>query len=129
MSELAWAAGLFDGEGSTDHTSRPAKRDYGRIRVTIGQDRDPEVLHRFAAAVGEGAVRGPYRYAYRGGVRVKYTYEVRGEAAVRVLQRLWPYLSGPKREQALRAAESYNASLEGRRAYRGSSRAPALLSG
>lgn len=90
--QLAWAAGFFDGEGSTC-----SKRSTRCGEMTVPQ-KDPECLYRFQKAVGGlGAVDGPYRaktfpiYVWR----LSKTFDVDC-----VLTALWPWLSGPKRRQA-----------------------------
>lgn len=94
--EIAWAAGFFDGEGST-YANRNTPR------VAIGHvDRRP--LDRFLAAVGVGSVTGPYDHNTKKNPkwRPHYTYQAYGDKAIKVLDALWPYLSAPKREQAER---------------------------
>lgn len=56
--ELAWAAGLFEGEGAIVQSKAPGGR-LG-LRVAI-QSTDRDVLDRFAAIVGCGRVDGPYQ--------------------------------------------------------------------
>jgi hypothetical protein len=122
--EQAWAAGLFDGEGSTNIENANSKRrlpsgrprDYPNLRVNVGQDKDPEVLHRFQAAV-DGIGNIYYAKGYD-----KYNWMARGDDALRVLEILWPYLSGPKKAQALRIGELYNKSQEIPRKYNGAKR-------
>lgn len=98
--ELAWAAGFFDGEGSTFPTG---KRRHPRISITQAPDpRDgtsPEVLHRFRRAVGEiGSVRGPYRE--KSG-ELKFLYNADGHEMVQaVIALLWEWLGDVKRQQA-----------------------------
>lgn len=87
MIEIAWAAGFFDGEGSVYAT--------GKYLVLAITQADRRPLERFRAAVSLGTVGGPYRlekspyFTYRAGV-----YEVQP-----VIEKLWPLLSEPKREQ------------------------------
>ena len=50
--EIAWAAGLFDGEGSATVCRRRS-----RLAVKMA---DEESVRRFHAAVGVGKVYGPY---------------------------------------------------------------------
>jgi hypothetical protein len=59
--ELAWAAGLFEGEGSfVEH--RVNKRSMStQISMT-----DLDSLERFWSAVGVGTIAGPYQYASQG---------------------------------------------------------------
>jgi hypothetical protein len=107
-TELAWAAGLFDGEGSVS-IKQPSSgiRSNGQkwhsghqIRVTIQQN-DDEVLKRFQAAVEIGTIYGPYTRPPS--VRHRnpyYQYQAHGIEAVKVIWKaLWPYLSTVKRDQ------------------------------
>ena len=56
---LAWAAGLFEGEGCIT-LSRVGGRVYLSLSISMhGRDRD--VLDRFAGVVGVGAVAGPHK--------------------------------------------------------------------
>ena len=119
-TELAWAAGLFDGEGSTFVWKGNRRRDYGSIRVAVGQSHDPEVLRRFQQAVSLGRVYGPY-----GGER-KFQYHASNREGCEVLRKLAPYLSGPKKKQARVALERYNMALAGRRQYGGHPRHEAV---
>lgn len=91
--ELAWAAGLFDGEG---HSSPRygATRIYQR--VDVGQ-KNREVLDRFAAAVGVGKVSGPHVNA-KG--HIMYRYAAYGfEKTQAIAAMLWSWLSRVKKEQ------------------------------
>lgn len=109
---LAWAAGFFDGEGSTTlqnaNSTRP--RDYLTPQLTISQHGSPECLVRFQAAVGGlGKLRGPDTYPQQGYTGQRWTWAARRhDNAQAVLACLWPWLSGPKREQALRVFRAYN---------------------
>ena len=62
-AELAWAAGLFEGEGSIGIDRRTSR--HGSLRLQIGMC-DEEVLCRFKDVVGIGNVTGPYQH--KGGV-------------------------------------------------------------
>jgi hypothetical protein len=109
--ELAWAAGFFDGEGTITYTSRntlvSGRRRAGDLYVGVDQavsphdgidGTPPPVLVRFAAAMGGGALKGPYHYPPR---RPLFKWYVRNDEADRVLALLWPFLSATKRRQAL----------------------------
>lgn len=57
-TELAWAAGFFEGEGSVSWTKPYMfKKEKGMarryIRLSVHQHHDPYTLHRFHAAVAE----------------------------------------------------------------------------
>jgi hypothetical protein len=123
MYELAWAAGLFDGEGSTFCMHKEPKRfspngrpkDYPTLRVQMGQS-NREVLDRFANAVGVGKVyyvkahytsAQGYKYA-----KDKWQYQATKDDAALVLESIWPWLSELKREQAIDAIEHYHRGLE-----------------
>jgi hypothetical protein len=107
-TELAWAAGFYDGEGSVWY--RPPVRSgasssrggQGHVRISVQQN-DPYVLERFKAAVGCGRVVGPYERK-TGKHNPFWTYEAhRFGEVMAVVCFLWKFLSPIKREQ-LRAA-------------------------
>lgn len=94
MYEVAWAAGFFDGEGTTSF-SQAAKI----TRIQISQ-KDPALLHRFQKVFGLGVVRGPYR----NGKGVVWQYRLTRKADVaKVISMMWPFMGDQKREQAMRA--------------------------
>jgi hypothetical protein len=98
----AWAAGLWDGEGSAyllDHRSHAGRR-IGELALTQSQDgAAPEVLHRFVAVVGGGQIYGPYRQ--QGATRDVYRWKVAAQTDIDpVIAALWPWLSDVKRRQA-----------------------------
>jgi hypothetical protein len=101
--ELGWAAGFFDGEGSTIARSLTSRPRYHQLNVTVpqsGRDGVPPVLLRFQGVMlGMGHISGPeddslymLRYAAREEVRL-------------MLLLMWPYLGDVKRVQATRAIE------------------------
>lgn len=95
-TELAWAAGFFDGEGHTFF-----KRGLG---VQVGQY-EPTTLERFFAAVGVGRIYGPYR---RKDGKLNWTWGGWGQNGATALALLWPYLSEPKRQQAQLCLDQWN---------------------
>lgn len=103
---LAWAAGFFDGEGSTYLDPAP--------RLTVVQNH-PAVLERFADAVGGlGAMHGGTKI-YGRAKKPVYQYRISGFAKVQAaLAMLWPFLSEQKREQALAVLRRYHAQGSGR---------------
>ncbi len=107
---LAWAAGFFDGEGSTFARTDAARPGYRQLQVTVPQAGTavPEVLRRFQSAMlSLGRIDTP------GAARV-FMWRARGRTdAEIVLALLWPYLGEVKRRQAsaaLRAVEHQYAS-------------------
>ena len=101
--ELAWAAGLFCGEGSTywrGSIRKSNNREYGAPAIEVAQAGDPWVLERFQSAVGGfGKINGPYDN--KPGRRPYYQYSAGARAEVReILRLLWPWLSPDKKKQA-----------------------------
>ena len=105
---LAWATGLFDGEGCFHFTSsRRRRRDSeGRQKIehsiqTRITQKDREVLDRFQTAVGLGRVYGPYK-STDGKPRIPWQFAAYGlEQTQAIIVMLWPWLGRLKRQQAL----------------------------
>jgi len=104
QTETAWAAGLFDGEGST--SIQFDKRYVGRrgtFRLSMaqsGDDRAIEILERFQRAVGGlGKIYGPYQPPPPSR-KPKYHWYSHNARALEALNILRPYLSRAKRLQA-----------------------------
>lgn len=101
--ELVWAAGFFDGEGSTlCVTQKPRAnlpRGWAGLRVVVTQvEREP--LERFWGAVGGyGRLRGPCAVTNPRGQPIN-TWAASGREAAATLTLLWPFLCQPKRAQA-----------------------------
>lgn len=111
-TELAWAAGFFDGEGCF-YVKRRRKnsrvREAGRVSVlalNIRQN-DPRPLDRFAAVFGL-TVNGPYTRPDGLSSNPFYVIETSGTRAKWVADQLLEYLSEPKREQLQRCLDSVN---------------------
>jgi len=93
-TELAWAAGFFDGEGHTRNVR-------GAVMIQIGQVTREE-LDRFQRAVGVGRVLGPYQRS-RFGVPsqpLHFYYATSYAEVQHVIAQMWSWLSSAKREQA-----------------------------
>lgn len=108
----AWAAGLYDGEGSTTIDGRRATgpRRYPTLRCSMAQNGN-EVLERFAAVLSVGRIYCPSPSA----TYEKWTWAVGGREAITALRIMWPYLSAPKRRQATEALAVYDAGFALRR--------------
>lgn len=95
-TEIAWAAGFYDGEGCA---TLYRKKGNAAVRLIVVQ-RERELLERFQDAVG-----GLGKFYYN--ARVRYPiwqwHAGREPEAREVLRILWPYLGRIKREQAERA--------------------------
>src|SRR4051812_17544022 len=100
--DLAWAAGLFDAEGSAS-TYLPPNRLTRRRQMQVSQGgvagTPPAVLVRFQRAIGgHGGITGPYRgYLF-------YWKTTRIDVIDAIGHELWPFLSDVKREQLTVAA-------------------------
>jgi hypothetical protein len=98
----AWAAGLWDGEGSVyllDHRSHDGYV-IGEIAMTQCADGGaPEVLRRIVTIVARGHINGPY--VQRGATMEVYRWKVTAQADIEpALGTLWPWLGEVKRSQA-----------------------------
>lgn len=98
----AWAAGFFDGEGSTYLAKHQTHDGYviGEIAVTqSGNSGPPEVLERLVAVVGRGRINGPY--AQLGATKDVYRVKVTAQVDLRpFIGALRPWLGTVKRTQA-----------------------------
>ena len=107
---LAWAAGLFDGEGSTElYTRRTPGRTWFALRSRVSQcdaQGAPAVLQRFQAAVGCGRIDGPTSGE---GYENAYKWDAGADDTLRVLRMIWPWLGIVKRVQAIDAIKSVDA--------------------
>jgi hypothetical protein len=121
---LAWAAGVFDGEGYIGAIERKVPSSGRRVPylgMVVSQWHDPEVTSRFAAALGFGCL---YSRVVRAGTpreSIEYTWKVGGlEQTQAAVAMLWPWLSGPERSQTVRTLEAYHHRREviGVRAWR-----------
>lgn len=109
--ELAWAAGFFDGEGCTYVTRQYDRPRSLRFCMSVTQV-DREVLDRFQRALQLGSVRGPFKtdYASQRSIKPRWVWRATGNTARTAIDRLWPYLSTVKRDQALIAFERWEQS-------------------
>jgi hypothetical protein len=106
--ELAWAAGFYDGEGST-FLAAAGGQGLRSPCCEVNQVR-PEVLHRFHAAVGGiGSMRlRPDRLKRR--PHPMWSWTTRNWRSTQtVLTMLWPYLDVVKRAQATTVFLEYQA--------------------
>lgn len=102
--ELAWAAGFFDGEGSSKpiwyhyKTKKGEKKNPTRnVCLTVCQS-NLEPLERFKKAVNDiGRINGPYQY--KPNKRPYWVYSTSCASAREVFKLLKPYLSSIKVKQ------------------------------
>jgi hypothetical protein len=112
-TEVAWAAGFFDGEGNCAYYP-----DCRHFRMTIEQAsvEKPAVLVRFRKIVGCGRIGGPYTPPSR---KKNWTpvWRIACHNAAdvqKVMDLLYPYLSSTKRKQYRQALSSFK-KRDGRR--------------
>lgn len=93
---LAWAAGLFDGEGTTGHNRKSTA-----LQVRVGNT-DVRLLDRFRLAVGGlGQIHGPYGRQDERHKQPMYVWHVSSfENCQAVLAMLWFRLGAFKQQQA-----------------------------
>lgn len=96
--DLAWAAGFFDGEGSTLLTKNHGKY-YARLSVTQCHQ---EVLQKFQRIVNLGQIAGPHVMKQSQRKDMYYWYVCGFEQTQAVIAFLWEWLGTEKREQAKR---------------------------
>ena len=94
--EIAWAAGLFEGEGCFDHSAGNAHRPRATMSLT-----DKDVLERFMAAVGAGTM-GPSKR--RAGHHKEAWQWWTNEAEFHIVYALLKPWLGPRRIAAAEAA-------------------------
>lgn len=102
--ELAWAAGFYDGEGSSKKINYHYKTKKGikkkpsqNIVMSVSQT-DLEPLKRFKKAVNNiGHINGPYQYGSN--KRPYWIWSASCASAQQVFKLLKPYLSSIKKKQ------------------------------
>jgi hypothetical protein len=102
LERLAWAGGLFDGEGSTMARGETSRPGYRRLLVAVpqrGGSTAPDVLVRFMAAMnGMGKIAAPADGIYMWRV----SDDTQARATIRLLR---PWIGVVKRKQASRAMD------------------------
>ena len=102
-TEMAWAAGLFDGEGSVSVSGTGTRPSYPQPSMEIpqsGQHGTPGSLTRFMEAVGCGSITGPHPPRSPWGKLPSYRWQLGGHRKVEMVAGiLWPWLGSAKRSQ------------------------------
>lgn len=126
FARLAWAAGFFDGEGTTIARSDARRPDYFQLEVSVpqsGPDGVPEVMRKFQdAMLGVGRID-----PQPGGLMHKWCAGGRATAELS-LALMWPWLGPVKRAQAVGAIDVVDRQYtEGRRRARPGRYRPTLV--
>ena len=100
--EIAWAAGLFEGEGciATDRNSR---------RLIIEMT-DKDVMEDFVRIVGYGNLCGPHNTQKKDGIKRKPTYRwsvCKRTEVSRILQLFLPFLGKRRTKKAVNVLNHY----------------------
>lgn len=100
-TEVAFAAGLFEGEG---HCARHRSNHSNRLCLNVTST-DVEPLERFRDAFGLGKVYGPYGLD-RTNRKPHYRFQVtRHEQVQAIAAAMWPWLSPRRRSQLAKALD------------------------
>jgi hypothetical protein len=98
----AWAAGVWDGEGSAyllDHRTHAGYK-IGELAITQGGEGGaPELLCRFVSVVRRGHLNGPYDQDNTNLDVFRWKTSARADVLA-TIQELWPWMSDVKRQQA-----------------------------
>ena len=96
---IAWAAGLFEGEGCiTGNKNVPNLREI-KIKMT-----DKDVMQRFVDIVGYGNLRGPYTQRNRPSTKPFWVWAIgKRLEVVRILTMFLPYFGERRSEKAIEA--------------------------
>lgn len=98
MTDIAWAAGLFEGEGSAVCYNLPNRKDSIRVSVVLPST-DKDVVEKFHKIFNVGSVNGPYKPS--NGVKDRYVFEVQNQrGCIFVLGQIYPYLCERRKQQA-----------------------------
>lgn len=97
---VAWAAGLFEGEGSiTIRTPRKANREKKpQVQLQLAST-DADTIPAFQATLGVGKVYGPYG-PYQKNRQAHWRWDAYGDEAKKALQQMLPYLFSRRRAKA-----------------------------
>ena len=108
MEELAWAAGLFEGEGTIlwKHSGGRTKTWAGSLGLQMWMT-DEDVMARFTRIMG-GHLQGPYG-PYGNGKKPLWRWDVSGSTAERAADLLEPWLCTRRRSTLAAIREKINA--------------------
>jgi hypothetical protein len=95
LTEIAWAAGLFEGEGCITHSGNP------ETPVLACCMSDLDVMERFVSAVGIGRIRQRFTKEHEHH-KTMFEWRIHGDQKCHlVLIKFWPWLGERRRNRAL----------------------------
>lgn len=96
--EIAWAAGIWEGEGCWNAFRRPTGKMQVQSRLAMS---DADVIDRFAAIVGFGTVRPRSQLKAHPDWKPMFEwYTQRRDSTARLIEMFWPYLGERRRAKA-----------------------------
>jgi hypothetical protein len=111
---LAWAAGLFEGEGSFSFCNKNSSRGYPTrgVKACLGMT-DEEIVHRFQEIMGVGKVYGPYNHKPYKRIENRKPHWNWSASSFEHVQAtvvfLWPWLGERRRQAATTMLQRYHA--------------------
>jgi hypothetical protein len=119
--EIAWAAGLFEGEGCWNVYLPPSRRKVGRRQLQPQMKlamTDGDVVRRFAGIVGCGSLRDRPRQHGKSHWKPTYEWNLYRRADIQCLIRFfWPYLGERRRGKAQEILDLGEAVPHGKRTH------------
>lgn len=99
-TDIAWAAGLFEGEGSFSWHKIKTRKDSLKIAAVLSMT-DKDVVEKFCRIVGFGRVKGPYQ-PQPIGRKERWVWEVQNFSEVlKTIDLFLPFLGERRTEKAL----------------------------
>lgn len=89
FTELSWAAGLIEGEGSFEYRG-------GSPRISVAMT-DLDVLIKLARIVGERCIRT--KTPTNGGVLPQFHLRIYGKRAIALMMTIWPHMGARRQER------------------------------
>ena len=99
-SEVAWAAGIFEGEGSF-YLQRNKSSSRAPIVILKVLMADEDIIKRLPAATGVGHTGGPFYDQRNEAYKPMWQWITYGSNAYAVVRLFWSWLGQRRREQAL----------------------------
>lgn len=113
LSDLAWAAGVWEGEGcfSLARQKKPKRGVayiYAMATLTMT---DEDIVRRLGEIIGMGTVKGPYTYKSGGRKLPYWEFRIQGKGALEVAELFRPWL-GKRRLKQVEAMRQRNSTKE-----------------
>ena len=104
-TDIVWAAGLFEGEGSITHAANYPKKTHLSLAMT-----DEDVMERFVDVIGCGKLYGPYCYKKKSKPFWQWTIWKKSEV-LRILKMLLPHFGKRRSQRAIEAINHLNETI------------------